>query len=114
MIAAEKLTNLRNAEHQLAGWGSEVEKSTSLVLIQERQGKGVTDYYRVFLFFTQSGRVERTELTWAIGQVFSHSLRDLEGSWHLAISGGGFDKRLEIVRLLEKYYGITGINFGRI
>lgn len=116
MNKVEKLEKLATAQHQLNEWESEIRGDTALILISETQGKGFTDYYRVYLFFVGGalGRIQRTELTWAIGQVSGYALKDLGGSWHLAINGGGFDKRHEISRLLENYYGIAGIRYGRI
>lgn len=115
MNKAEKQEKLTTAQHQLKEYESEIRGDTALILISETQGKGFTDYYRVYLFFVDAmGLIQRTELTWAIGQVSGYALKDLGGSWHLAINGGGFDKRHEISRLLESHYGIAGIRYGRI
>ena len=114
MNTAEKLEKVTNATQQLREWESHIKGDSALLLISETQGKGFTDYYRAYLFFVDSERIQRTELTWAIAQVSNYALKDLGGAWHLAISGGGFDKRYEIARLLEDFYGIAGIRYGRI
>jgi hypothetical protein len=114
MNTAEKLEKVTNATRQLREWESHIRGDSALLLISETEGKGFTDYYRAYLFFVDSERIQRTELTWAIAQVSGYALKDLGGSWHLAISGGGFDKRHEIARMLENHYGIAGIRYGRI
>ena len=114
MNAIEKRKKLINAQNQLREWESHIKGDSALLLISETQGKGFTDYYRAYLFFVESERIQRTELTNAIAQVSGYALKDLGGSWHLAISGGGFDKRHEIARMLENHYGIAGIRYGRI
>jgi hypothetical protein len=115
MNTAEKLEKVTNATQQLREWESHIKGDTALIFISETIGKGFTDYYKVHLFFLdEMGRIQRTHLTWAIAQVSGYALKDLGGAWHLAISGGGFDKRYEIARLLEDFYGIAYLRYGRI
>ena len=114
MNKEEKQQRLQNAKHQLDAWADMV-KGKHLLLISQRNGTGLTSYLKAVLLWTnEHGTIERTELQWALAVVYEYRLKDLDGEWHLAMSGYGYDKRYEIVRLLENYYGIAGMNYGRV
>lgn len=114
MNKAEKQQRFETAKHQLDGWAPMV-KGRHLLLISQRNGTGLTSYMKAVLLWTNKhGTIERTELQWALAVVFGYTVKDLDGSYHLAMSGYGYDKRYEIVRLLENYYGIAGMNYGRV
>jgi hypothetical protein len=114
MNKAEMKEKYEIAKEQLESWREEIETKNALLLVQQDYGKGVTDYHRVFLFWHEMGQVQRTEITWALAIVTGYRLTDKSGRWWIAISGGGYDKTLEIKLALESALGVSGVRYGRI
>ncbi len=94
-IAVDILTNLAES----------IRNGKALVQISTEYGKGITDYLRVSVAYpNQAGEVQNSHLTWAIGKLFGYSLRERNGRWYLAISGGGYSKAYEIADTLAHYF----------
>lgn len=89
----------------------EITSGNGLVSITTDYGKSITDYLRVSVFYTKGGEVIQSHLTWAVAKQFGYSLRDRNGRWYLAISGGGYSKSYEIALSLARYYGIEKIRY---
>jgi hypothetical protein len=89
----------------------EIASGSGLVSITTDYGKGITDYLRVSVFYSKDGEVRQSHLTWAVAKQFGYSLRDRNGRWYLAISGGGYSKSYEIALSLARYYGVEKIRY---
>lgn len=91
----------------LEGQRARITAPESQLIISQTLGTGLTDYLRVFLVFTDAaGRVQTDNLTWGLGHALGYSLRDRAGQWHLAISGYGYSKPLDVAIALARFYGL--------
>lgn len=107
----EKRHDYEMALDILNNHASDVREGGALLLISQEIGKGVTDYYRVSLAYRRNHEINQAHLTWAIAKALGFSLRDRNGYWHLAISGGGFSKPDEIARSLASFYGLERVRY---
>ena len=97
---------LENERQHLAAGG--------LLIFVADYGSGQTDYYRAVTARHYYGRETLSHLTWAIGTAFGYGLRDKNGRWYLAVSGGNFSKTDQLARDLAAYYGLKEINHDTI
>jgi hypothetical protein len=107
----EKLEDQERSLWILESVREEITSGNGLVSITTDYGKGITDYLRVSVFYTKDGEVIQSHLTWAIAKQFGYSLRDRNGRWYLAISGGGYSKSYEIALSLARFYGVEKIRY---
>lgn len=114
MNKTEKQEKLETAQKGLNEYRQKLEKGKALFLVEQQLGKGFTDYHRCFVFYTYNGLVERTEITWALATLAGYRLKDVNGRWTIAISGGNFDKVHELKTALENALGISRIRWGRV
>ena len=109
---AEKLADLARGVDILNVHAEEIRSGNALVLISTEYGKGVTDYLRASVVYTdKDGTTQRSHLTWAIAKALGYSLRDRNGYWFISISGGGYSKADEIARSLANFYGIDRVRY---
>lgn len=93
---------------------ADITSGNGLVLMSAEYGKGVTDYFRVILAYTnKDGRTDYAHLTWAIAQICGYSLRDRGGYYFLAVGGGGYSKTDAIADSLARHYGMKRIRYER-
>lgn len=107
----EKLQDQERALWILESVREQITSGSGLVSITTDYGKGITDYLRVSVFYSKDGEVRQSHLTWAIAKQYEYSLRDRNGRWYLAISGGGYSKSYEIALSLARYYGIEKVRY---
>ena len=107
----EKLEDQERSLWILESVREEITSGNGLVSITTDYGKGITDYLRVSVFYYKEGEVRQSHLTWAIAKQFGYSLRDRNGRWYLAISGGGYSKSYEIALSLARFYGVEKIRY---
>lgn len=83
------------------------------LLISMAYGSGATDYLRAYAVHTDATTGDQCadNLTWALGRVLGYSLRDRNGTWAMALSGGGYSKPFEIARGLAAYYGLEAVRY---
>lgn len=111
LTKTEKVQEREMALDILKNHASDITQGGALLLISQELGKGVTDYYRVTLAYRREYQINQAHLTWAIGKALGFSLRDRQGYWYLAISGGGFSKPDEIARSLASFYGVERVRY---
>lgn len=108
----EKQQDQQRAREILDFFAPQIQDETALLVISQELGKGLTDYLRVALAYTDNnGKVQTAHLTWAIAQIFGYSLRDRNGRHYLAISGYGYSKADEIARSLAMIYGVARVRY---
>jgi hypothetical protein len=108
----EKQQDKAYAVDILTNLAGSIRDGKALVQISTEYGKGITDYLRVSIAYpNQAGEVQNAHLTWAIAKIFGYSLRDRNGRWYLAISGGGYSKAYEIANSLARYFQIERIRY---
>jgi hypothetical protein len=107
----EQLQDQARALDILESVREEITSGSGLVSITTDYGKGITDYWRVSVFYSKDGEVRQSHLTWAVAKQYGYSLRDRSGRWYLAISGGGYSKSYEIALSLARYYGIEKVRY---
>jgi len=109
---AEKQEDQQRAREILDAYAPYVQDESALLLISQEVGKGLTDYLRVQLAYTdKDGKTQTAHFTWAVGKIFGHSLRDRNGYHYLAISGYGYSKADEIARSLAMIYGVARVRY---
>lgn len=112
LTKAEKKADQERARELLNYYAPQIQDKTALLIISQEIGKGLTDYLRVALAYTDTnGNTQTAHLTWAIAQIFEYSLRDRNGRHYLAISGYGYSKADEIARSLAFLYGVDRIRY---
>jgi hypothetical protein len=105
---AEKLKDQALAAEILEGYREQIASGSGLVLVSTECGKGLTDYLRVSLAYTdETGKTQQSHLTWAIAKQFGYSLKNRNGYWSLAISGYGYSKAYEVVSSLARFYQVN-------
>lgn len=108
----EKKQDQERASAILWNFAPEIENDNALFLITQEYGKGITDYLRVQIAYTdKAGSIQTAHLTWALAQLFGYSLRDRQGYHYLAISGGGYSKADEIARSLAFFFGTNRVRY---
>lgn len=112
LTKAEKKADQQRAREILDYYAPQIQDETALLLISQEIGKGLTDYLRVQLAYSDGrGNIQTAHLTWAIAQIFGYSLRDRNGYSYLAISGYGYSKPDEIARSLAMIYGVARVRY---
>jgi cobalamin biosynthesis protein CobD/CbiB len=111
LTKTEKAQDLKMALDILRNHKNDITQSGALVLISQELGKGVTDYLRVTLAYRREHQINQAHLTWAIAKALGFSLRDRQGYWFIAISGGGFSKPDEIARALASFYRVERVRY---
>lgn len=110
--ATEKKQDKAHAVDILTNLAESIRNGKALVQISTEYGKGITDYLRVSVAYpNQAGEVQNSHLTWAIGKLFGYSLRERNGRWYLAISGGGYSKAYEIADTLARYFQVERLRY---
>jgi hypothetical protein len=113
--ATERAQDLEHALYVLNNCGEHF-RNGGLLLVSAEYGTGETDYFRVSTVTDYTNHRDETSqgvshLTWAVAIAFRYRLRDKNGRWHLAISGGGYSKPDEIARDLAEYYGLERLRY---
>jgi hypothetical protein len=109
---AEKKQDQITARDNLNHYAPYIQDGSALLLISQDVGKGLTDYLRVSLAYTDdNGKVQSAFLTWSVAQVFGWVLRDRSGYMYIAMSGYGYSKPDEIARGLAMIYGVDRIRY---
>jgi hypothetical protein len=109
---AEKKQDQKLARDIFDVYAPYIQDGSALLLISQDVGKGLTDYLRVQLAYTdEEGRVRTAHFTWAVAQILGHTLRNRNGYMYLAISGYGYSKPDEIARGLAMIYGVDRIRY---
>lgn len=108
----EKQQDQQRAREILDLCAPHIQDGSALLLISQENGKGMTDYLRAKLAYTDSeGSTQTLHLTWAIAKALGYSLRDRSGYWYLAISGYGYSKADEIARSLAFLFGVSRVRY---
>ena len=108
----EKKQDIERAKWIFDACHESIRTEKALLVISQEHGKGMTDYLRATLVYTDElGKVSTSHLTWALAKMFGYSLRDRNGYWYLAISGYGYSKADELARTLAHYYGIERVRY---
>lgn len=109
---AEKAKDQQLAREILDHYAPQIQDESALLLISQEVGKGLTDYLRVQLAYSDNdGKIQTAHFTWAVGKLFGHTLRDRNGYHYLAISGYGYSKADEIARSLAMVYGVARVRY---
>lgn len=109
---AEKLADLAIAKDHLDHYREDITSGNALVMIAADYGKGLTDYFRVQIFYTGGDQeVRNSHLTWAIAKACGYTLRERNGYHFIAINGGNFSKTGDIADSLARFYGVDRIRF---
>lgn len=108
----EKAQDLERAKWIFDAYGEHIKTGKALLLVHQENGKGMTDYLRATLVYTDElGNAGTAHLTWAIAKLLGYSLRDRNGRWYLSVSGYGYSKADELARTLAHYYGIERVRY---
>ena len=109
---AQKKQDQDLARTTLDAYAPYVQDGSALLLISQEVGRGLTDYLRVQLAYTDiNGKVQTAFFTWTVAQIFGYPLRNRNGYAYLAISGYGYSKPDEIARSLSLIYGVDRIRY---
>lgn len=109
---AEKQQDQQLARETLDAYAKYIQDGSAMLMISQEVGKGLTDYLRVQLVYPDfDGKVQTAFFTWAVAQIFGHTLRSRNGYMYLAISGYGYSKADEIARSLAMIYGVARIRY---
>ena len=112
LTKAERQADQQRAREILDYFAPQIQDESALLIISQEIGKGLTDYLRVALTYTDNnGKIQTAHLTWAIAQIFGYSLRDRNGRHYLAISGYGYSKADEIARSLAMIYSVARVRY---
>lgn len=109
---AQKKQDQELAKTTLDAYAPYIQDGSALLLISQEIGKGLTDYLRVQLAYTDiNGKVQTAFFTWTVAQIFNYPLRNRNGYAYLAISGYGYSKANEIARSLAMIYGVSRVRY---
>lgn len=109
---AQKKQDQDSARVTLDAYAPCIQDGSAMLIISQEVGKGLTDYLRVQLaYIDTNGKVQTAFFTWAVAQIFGHTLRNRNGYMYLAISGYGYSKPDEIARGLAMIYGVDRIRY---
>lgn len=104
--------DIQRSKEILDYYAPQIQDGSALLLISQDVGKGLTDYLRVQLAYTDTdGKTQTAHFTWAVSKLFGYSLRDRNGYYYLAISGYGYSKADEIARSIARFYGVDRVRY---
>ena len=96
----------------LENYADEIKSGNALLLIHQDFGKGLTDYLRITLAYSDSdGYVKTGYLTWAFAKHWNYPFKERNGYNYVALSGYGYSKADEIARHLAHFYGVDRIRY---